>query len=135
MANLHISRFGLATAVVLFSGLAVSDLTRDGWTKQSVRQYLYENACWSLAELKKYGAGRQREIGGHDLTAEVTSGDEEKMFSILHSPEALLIAAAGGFNIAEAAIVISQAEYEVEFVPVTKEIKLPQGGGNEGGTG
>jgi hypothetical protein len=61
-------------------------LNQAGWTKKRVREYLFEKAWRSLADLKR---------GGLD-EAPLVSGDEETMVRAVSSPDRILLVMAGG---------------------------------------
>mgnify|MGYP007123659744 FL=1 len=61
-------------------------LVKDGWTKEGVREFLYENACRPLADLKR---------GGLNETP-IEPGDEEKIVRAVSSPDHILLVMAGG---------------------------------------
>jgi len=61
-------------------------LMKDGWSKKRVREYLFENACRPLADLKKGGLNE----------SPLEKGDAEKMVRAVSSPEHILLIMAGG---------------------------------------
>jgi len=61
-------------------------LIKGGWTKKGVQEYLFEQACRPLADLKR---------GGLDETP-LTSEDEEKMVRTVSAPDRILLIMAGG---------------------------------------
>ncbi len=136
MKSVHVSRFGYSFQLILFSPEAFATLADAGWSEAQVKQYLYENATWSVAELKSPPRlGRTTEIDGIDLMKPIQAGDEKKYYSIVPEPNAILIATAGSVGQRMVLVIPSMAEYRVESIPVTMPIsftplKLPinQGG-------
>jgi len=61
-------------------------LVKAGWTKEGVRDYLFENARRPLSDFKRGGL--------NELPPE--TGDEEKMVRAVSSPEQILLIMAGG---------------------------------------
>lgn len=61
-------------------------IARQGWTKQEVRQYLFEKAGRSVADLKRTGWSR----------GEVEPGDEKRWRPAVASADQILVVAAGG---------------------------------------
>jgi len=63
-------------------------ITKDGWDKKAIRQYLFDHARRSLADLKR----------GNQKPGPVEPGDEEKMVPFARTPESILVVAAGGLG-------------------------------------
>lgn len=125
MRSVHISRFGYSFQVVLMSPEALETLAGHGWTKEKVKQFLYEKATWSVAELKTLPRlCRTVEIKGIDLTKPIQPGDEQVHYSIVAEPDAILVVAAGSTAQRMMMVVPSVAEYKVESVPVTMRIEV-----------
>jgi hypothetical protein len=61
-------------------------IVREGWTKEGVREFLYENACRPLADLKRGGLNE----------SPLEPGDEKQMVRAVSSPEHILLIMAGG---------------------------------------
>jgi hypothetical protein len=67
----------------------VDFLSRQGWTKEDVRQYLFENTRRSVADLKRVGRWAWNAHDLHDVTAEdmtILPGDEEKWVYLFRRP-------------------------------------------------
>ncbi len=125
MRAVHISRFGYSFQAILMSPEALETLASQGWTKETVKQFLYENATWSVAELKTLPRlCRTVEIKGTDLTLPIAPGDERIHHSIVAEPDAILVVAAGSTAQRMIMVVPSIAEYKIESVPVTMPIEV-----------
>ncbi|WP_174731279.1 hypothetical protein [Mesobacillus harenae] len=61
-------------------------LRREGWTKETVQQFLYEHAVRSVADMKKAGL----------IEAPIGDGDDLQLKHAVPSPEHLLLMVAGG---------------------------------------
>jgi len=123
MRSVHVSRFGHSFQLVMFSPEAFATLADAGWTEVQVKQFLYEHATWSVAKLKTPPRlGRTTEIDGIDLKQPVQPGDDQKRYSILAEPDAILIVTAGAIGQRMIMVVPSMAEYRVESMPVTMPI-------------
>ena len=125
MRSVHISRFGYSFQAVLMSPEAVETLAGHDWTKERVKQFLYEKATWSVAELKTLPRlCRTVDIDGIDLTKPIQPGDERTYYSIVAEPDAILVIAAGSTAQRMMMVVPSIAEYKIESVPVTMPIEI-----------
>jgi len=123
MRSVHISRFGNSFQLVIFSPEAFATLADAGWTEAQVKQFLYENATWSVADLKmRPRLGRTTEIDGIDLLKPVRHGDDRKHYSIVPEPDAILVVTAGAVGQRLMMVVPSMAEYKIESAPVTMPI-------------
>jgi hypothetical protein len=123
MKSVHVSRFGLSFQAVLFSPEALVTLADAGWTKDKAKQFLYENATWSVAELKtRPRLCRTTEVDGIDLRKPIELKDAERRYSIVAEPDAILPIAAGSSGQRMMLVVPSMAEYRVESEPVTEPI-------------
>jgi len=125
MASLHISRFGLSGQLIVFNPDSHDYLVKAGWSKQDVREYLHAHAVKSLATLKETAFCRTEHVGSngeYSTQTPIEPGDESLFFSITPSPEAILIAVAGGYAAKKASIIPSVDEYQVEAVPTAAEI-------------
>ena len=124
MKSVHVSRFGLSFQAVLFSPEALATLADAGWTKDTIKQFLYENATWSVAELKtRPRLGRTIEVGGVDVRKPIEPQDADRRFSIIAEPDAILPIAAGSSGQRMMLVIPSMAEYQVESEPVTQPIE------------
>lgn len=125
MRSVHISRFGYSFQVVIFGKEAFKFLADRGWTQEKVKQFLYENAVWSIAELKTPPRlVRTVEVNGIDLTKPIQPGDEKSYHSIVAGPDAILIAVAGNTSPRMMMVVPSSAEYKIESMPVTMAVGI-----------
>lgn len=123
MRSVHISRFGRSFQLMVFSPEAFTTLADAGWREKDVKQFLYENATWTVAELKTPPRlGRTTEIDGIDLMQPIQDGDSERRYSILPEPDAILIITAGSLGQRMVLVVPSMAEYQIESAPVTLPI-------------
>ena len=125
MASLHISRFGLSSQVVVLNPDSHDYLVANGWTKPAVREFLHANAVQSLATLKESAWCRTAHVGpngAYNTQAPTEAGDDNLFFSITPSPDAILLAVAGGYAAKKATIIPSIDEYEVEAVPSYAQI-------------
>ncbi len=57
-----------------------------GWTKNQVKQFLFENARRNMADLKRLGV----------RAGEIEPGDEQKIVTVVAKPEDIIVIAAGG---------------------------------------
>lgn len=125
MRSVHISRFGYSFQAVLMGPEALETLAGHGWTKENVKQFLYDKATWSVAELKTPPRlCRTTEIKGLDLTQPIQPGDEQTHYSIVAEPDAILVVAAGSTSQRMMMVVPSIAEYKVESVAVTMPVEV-----------
>lgn len=125
MRSVHISRFGRSFQVVLIGPEALDTLAGHGWTKEHVKNFLFEKATWSVAELKTPPRlSRTVEIDGIDLTTPIQPGDERLHYSIVAEPDAILIVAAGAVGQRMMMVVPSSAEYKVESAAVTMPVAV-----------
>ncbi|MCC6532251.1 MAG: hypothetical protein IT531_06870 [Burkholderiales bacterium] len=124
MRSVHVSRFGLSFQAVLFGPEALATLADAGWTKDMVKQFLYQQATWSVAELKtRPRLCRTSEIDGIDLRSAIEPSDASRHYSIVAEPDAILPIAAGSSGQRMMLVVPSMAEYRVESEPVTQPIE------------
>ena len=87
-------------------------MKKNGWTREQVQQYVFENARVSLAELKR-----------NFITAgELKPEDEKTMLPIVESPQDLLVFAAGGKAGVQSAYIPGWGS-KSGSVSVTKEIR------------
>ena len=77
---------GQAQLMVIIAGEHCETLRKNGWSKQQVREYLYEHSARTVAEVKR--AGR--------LAGPEKPGDESAKRHPTQAPEDILIVAAGG---------------------------------------
>jgi hypothetical protein len=77
---------GQSTYVVVLAGEHMRTIAADGWDKKRIRQFLFENTHNSYAHLKR----TQRMSGA------IAPGDEQKMRSLVTSPDDIMVVAAGG---------------------------------------
>jgi len=77
---------GQPGVVVVFAGEHAEILRENGWSKKQVKQFLFEHARRSVADLKK--AGR--------LPGEVAAGDENAWRRAVREPDDLIVVCAGG---------------------------------------
>ncbi|MCZ6474315.1 MAG: hypothetical protein O6934_12830 [SAR324 cluster bacterium] len=77
---------GQPDAVIVFGAEHVKVLRDNGWSKQQVKQCLFEHARQSVAELKK--AGR--------LPGGIEPGDEQAWQHVVKEPEDFIVVCAGG---------------------------------------
>lgn len=125
MRSVHISRFGYSFQIVVFGPESLKFLADRGWTQKKVKEFLYENAVWSVAELKTPPRlVRTIEVNGIDLTKPIQPGDQEDFHSIVADPDAILIAVAGNTAPRMVMVVPSSAEYKIESMPVTMLIEV-----------
>jgi len=111
------SFFGYQTGtpgILLFSSPVASQLASLGWTKKSIRKFLWENSRIPVSEIKK--AGFERWINHHDL--EKTLQDPWPVYG---EPSNLMIVVSGGRHPTHAYWLQSTMAPKV----VNKEIKLP----------
>lgn len=124
MRSVHVSRFGHSFQIIMFSPEAFSTLADAGWNEKDAKQFLYENATWTVAELKTPPRlARTIEIDGIDLMQPIREGDEKIRYSIVPEPDAILIVTAGALGQRMVLVVPSMAEYKIESAPVTVSIK------------
>lgn len=125
MRSVHISRFGYSFQTILLCPEAVRMLAGHGWTKENVKQFLYEKATWSVAELRTPPRlVRTVEVNGIDLTKPIQPGDHETHYSIVAEPDAILVVAAGSPSPRMMMVVPSSAEYKIESAPVTMSVEV-----------
>lgn len=62
------------------------DLKEQGWTKESVQQYLFQHAKRSVADMKNGGL----------IEEQIQDGDDQKFKKVVSSPEQILLTVAGG---------------------------------------
>lgn len=125
MRSVHVSRFGHSFQVVLFSPEALDTLAGQGWTKENVKQFLYENSTWSVAELKAPPRlCRTVEINGIDLTAPIQPEDAQIHYSIVAERDAIFVIAAGAIGQRMMMVVPSMAEYKVESAAITMPVEV-----------
>ena len=87
MSNLgSMNIVGQAQQVVLFAGEHCETLRAGGWSKRRIKEYLFEHARRTVADVKR--AGR--------LAGPVQPGDESAWRHATKSPEDIVILAAGG---------------------------------------
>ena len=77
---------GQGECLLLLSPEHRETIARDGWDKRAIREFLFARARRSLADLKR----------GNQRPGEVEAGDEQTLIPFVHSPEAVLVVAAGG---------------------------------------
>ena len=87
LANLgSMTIVGHPDAVVVLAGEHTETLRESGWSKAQVKQFLYDNARRTIADLKR--AGR--------LPGEIQDEDAEKWRHAVATPENILVVCAGG---------------------------------------
>ena len=88
-------------------------LAKEGWTKQQVKEALYQRSQRSLAELKLWGM----------TPGVVESGDGSRMVPAVSAPEEIMVIAAGGWGLFSTCI----APWGWGFLtyPVTKAVRIP----------
>jgi hypothetical protein len=87
MSNMgSMSILGHQDVVVVFAGEHTEVLRESGWSKQQVKQFLFENGKRSIADLKR--AGR--------LPGEATTEDETTYRNGARGPDGIVVVAAGG---------------------------------------
>jgi len=97
---------------MVFAGEHQVTMKKNGWTREQVQQYVFENAQVSLAELKR-----------NFITAgELKPEDEKTMLPIVESPQDLLVFAAGGKAGVQSAYIPGWGS-KSGSVSVTKEIR------------
>ena len=77
---------GQSNVVVVFGGEHMEVLRNSGWNKKEVKQFLFDHARRTIADLKK--ACR--------LPGEITSGDKESWQHAVLQPEDIVVVCAGG---------------------------------------
>ena len=87
MANMgSVNIVGQQNVIAVFAGEHTQVLNSNGWGKQQIKQYLFENAKRKVADLKR--AGR--------LPGELLPEDETNWRHVVREPDDILIVCAGG---------------------------------------
>jgi hypothetical protein len=87
-----------------------------GWSKDDVRQFIYEKACRPVADFKR--AGR--------LAGEIEPGDEEKMFRMMYHLKDIAVVVAGGLAGQYTTVIPIWVHINGWHNILTKAIKQPQ---------
>ncbi|MFC1904458.1 hypothetical protein ACFLXT_01635 [Chloroflexota bacterium] len=80
------SNWGLGSCVIVIGGEHRGVITREGWDKKQVKEFLYQRSIRSAAELKRWGT----------MPGEMKPGDDEKMLAAVRSADEIIVLAAGG---------------------------------------
>ena len=80
------SNYGLKFCVVVINDEHRDIIAREGWTKTQVKEFLYQKARRSVAELKRWGM----------MPGVVERGDDEKMMAAVSATSQIMVIAAGG---------------------------------------
>lgn len=87
MANMgSVNIIGQQNVIAVFAGEHTEVLQDNGWSKQQIKQYLFENAKRKVADLKR--AAR--------LSGNLTPEDETAWRHVVRNPEDILVVCAGG---------------------------------------
>lgn len=86
--------------IVVFNPIHRNRLAKDGWTKQDIKQYFYENARYPYSIISKCGT----QVGRKRWPKWVYGNPYDGMVPFLRSPEDVIILAGGGNSAAHTAI-------------------------------
>jgi len=100
--------------VLVISGEHMKVMARQGWSKEDIKRYCFENSQTPVAELKR--------INLRDGT--ITPEDEGMMVPLVETPEDFIVVAAGGTAGAFSAYIPGWGGKRVTE-SVTKEIRIP----------
>jgi hypothetical protein len=71
--------------IIVISGEHMDVIANEGWSKDDIKRFCFENTQTSVAELKRINV----------VPGEIGPDDETKMFSLVTSPEDFIVVAAG----------------------------------------
>ncbi len=108
------TRQGEVTVVMAAEHQAI--MSKQGWSKGDVRQYLSEHAHRTIADLKRGGG----------LAGDIAMGDDTTYISVVADPNDILVVAAGGNEGAMSAVIPSWGP-KVGSTAVTWPITMPSG--------
>lgn len=104
------SNHGSQCCVVVIGDEHRSVIAKEGWTKKQVKDFLYQKAQRSMAELKRWGM----------VPAIVERGDDEKLVAAVNTADDIMVLAAGGGGPFSACIAAWSAGRVAK--PVTRDI-------------
>jgi hypothetical protein len=99
--------------IIVISGEHMKVLAKEGWSKDDIKRFCFENTETSISELK----------GINLLPKEISPDDETKMLTLVTSPEDFIIVAAGSEAGAFSAFIPGWGG-KVATESVTKEIHI-----------
>ena len=87
MGNYRLSSdYGLRFCALVMGGEHRGVIAREGWTKKQVKEFIYQKAQRSVAELKRWGL----------MLGFVEHGDDEKLVPAISAADEIMVLAAGG---------------------------------------
>ena len=100
--------------VLIISGEHMNVMAKEGWSKEDIKRFCYENTQTSVAELKRINVRPE----------DVSPKDETTMLSLVALPEDFIVVAAGSEAGAFSAFIPGWGG-KVATESVTKEIRRP----------
>lgn len=113
-----VGSFSEGESVVVVCPEHAGIIGRPGWSRRTVKEFLYTHARQSVATLKKTGK----------LPGAVEAWDDERMISRGLGPDDIVLVVAGGAAGGHSSFIPSWSR-ERDSLHVTKPIRIPKGGG------
>jgi hypothetical protein len=127
MSNLNHNMLSGGYAVVVISPLIAHSLAEEGWSKEEVKSYLYEQARVPRERVERYNLlryGRGPEVGGPYSWPVWLNVDEPNItVPVVRHPDNILVLVAGDMARSRSAYCPARPFNR----PVTRKIQLPQG--------